>query len=82
MNHFNYNKIFDLKNKVVVITGSCGQLGFSMCDLFNNIGCKVIGLDYSVDLNRINNVDYNELDISKSKNVSKVFRKIFKKLSC
>jgi 3-oxoacyl-[acyl-carrier protein] reductase len=79
MKHFNHNKIFDLQNKVIVITGSCGQLGFSMCDLFINIGCKVIGLDYSVELNRINSVDYYELDIRNSKNVSKVFRKIFKK---
>ena len=39
------NKIHDLKNKVIVITGSCGQLGSSMCDLFVKMGCKVIGVD-------------------------------------
>ena len=31
------NKIYDLKNKIVVVTGSCGQLGYSMCDLFVSI---------------------------------------------
>jgi len=73
------NKIYDLKNKVVVVTGSCGQLGSSMCDLFVNIGYKVIGLDYSIELNKINNVDYYELDITKRKDVANVFKNIFKK---
>ncbi len=73
------NKIQDLKNKVVVITGSCGQLGYSMCDLFVNLGCKVIGLDYSIELNKINNVDYYDVDIRKSKDVANVFKTIFDK---
>ena len=73
------NKIHELKNKVVVVTGSCGQLGSSMCDLFVNIGYKVIGLDYSIELNKINNVDYYELDITKRKDVANVFKNIFKK---
>ena len=73
------NKIYDLKNKVIVITGSCGQLGSSMCDLFVKIGCKVIGLDNSIELNKINNVDYYDLDIRESKDVSNVFKNIFKK---
>jgi NAD(P)-dependent dehydrogenase (short-subunit alcohol dehydrogenase family) len=73
------NKIYDLKNKVIVITGSCGQLGASMCDLFVKMGCKVIGIDNSVESNKINNVDYYDLDIRQSKNVSIVFKNIFKK---
>ncbi len=73
------NKIHDLKNKVIVITGSCGQLGSSMCDLFVKMGCKVIGVDNSVESNKINNVDYYDLDIRQSKNVSIVFKNIFKK---
>ena len=74
----NLNNIYSLKNKVVVITGSCGQLGSSMCNLFVNIGCKVIGIDYSIESNKINNVAYYKLDIRKSKDVSTVFRSIFK----
>ena len=73
------NKIHDLENKVVVITGSCGQLGSSMCDLFLKIGCIVIGLDNSIESNKINNVDYYDLDIRESKDVSNVFKNIFKK---
>ena len=73
------NKIHELKNKVVVITGSCGQLGSSMCDLFVNSGCKVIGLDNSTELNKINNVDYYDLDIRESKDVSDVFKNIYEK---
>lgn len=73
------NEIHDLKDKVVVITGSCGQLGSSMCDLFVNIGCRVIGLDYSIESNKINNVEYYDLDIRKSKHVSDIFKTIFEK---
>ena len=73
------NKIYDLKNKVVVVTGSCGQLGYSMCDLFIKNGCKVIGLDKSIGLNRINNVDYYDIDIRDGNDVSNVFKNIFNK---
>jgi NAD(P)-dependent dehydrogenase (short-subunit alcohol dehydrogenase family) len=81
MKDSNLNNIYNLKNKVVVITGSCGQLGSSMCNLFINIGCKVIGLDYSTESNKINNVDYHQLDIRKSKDVSTVFKSIFNKFN-
>jgi NAD(P)-dependent dehydrogenase (short-subunit alcohol dehydrogenase family) len=37
------NKLFNLENKVVVITGATGQLGRELCDSFNNAGSKVIG---------------------------------------
>ena len=79
MNYTDLNNIHNLKNKIVIITGSCGQLGSSMCDLFVNIGCKVIGVDYSIEKNKINNVDYYELDIRKGKDVSNVFKIIYKK---
>ena len=52
-----------------------------MCNLFVNIGCKVIGLDYSIESNKINNVDYYQLDIRKSKDVSTVFKSIFNKFN-
>jgi len=68
-----------MENKVVVITGSCGQLGSSMSNLYIKYGCKVIGLDYSIELNKIDKVDYYQLDIRESKDVSNVFKKIFKK---
>ena len=79
MKDSNLDNIYNLKNKVVVITGSCGQLGSSMCGLFINIGCKVIGIDYLIESNKINNVDYYQLDIRKSKDVSTVFKSIFDK---
>ena len=67
-----------LKNKIVVVTGSRGQLGYSMAFICKN-GCKVIGLDKSIELNKINNVDYYELDIREAEDVSNVFKNIFKK---
>ena len=81
MKDSNLDNIYNLKNKVVVITGSCGQLGTSMCNLFVNIGCKVIGIDYSIESNKINNVDYFQLDIRKSKDVSTFFKSIFNKFN-
>ena len=81
MKDSNLDNIYNLKNKVVVITGSCGQLGSSMCNLFVNMGCKVIGIDYSIESNKINNVDYFQLDIRISKDVSTVFKSIFNKFN-
>ena len=69
MKDSNLNNIYNLKNKVVVITGSCGQLGSSLCTLFSNIGCTVIGIDYSIEA-KINNVDYDVInDLNKLKNL-------------
>lgn len=79
MKESNIDNIFNLKNKVVVITGSCGQLGSSMCNLFINNGCKVIGIDYSLESNKIHKVDYYELDIRNREDVSNIFNIIFKK---
>ncbi|MDB4490890.1 SDR family oxidoreductase [bacterium] len=79
MKNPNLDDIHHLKDKVVVITGSCGQLGLSMCNLFSKIGCQVIGIDYAIEGNRINNEDYYQLDIRKSKDVSTVMNSIFNK---
>ena len=38
----------------------------TLCDLFVKNGCKVIGLDKSIELNKINNVDYYELEYKRS----------------
>ena len=71
------NNIFNLKNKIVVVTGSNGQLGKSICDFFTKIGSTVIGLDLNNDVN--NNIfkHYN-LDIVKSESVKSVFKIIYK----
>lgn len=79
MNDQFLNNIHKIKNKVVVITGSCGQLGLSMCKQFIDAQCKVIGLDYSIGSNKINGVDYYKLDITKSIDVESVFLMLYEK---
>ena len=39
------NKIFNYKNKVVLITGCNGQVGQSLVKLFLNLDAKVYGID-------------------------------------
>jgi len=70
------NNIFNLKDKIVVVTGSNGQLGRSICEFFFNIGSIVIGLDLNND--KKNNISrFYNLDITKSKSVKSVFNTIF-----
>ena len=72
------NNIFNLRNKVVVVTGSNGQLGKSICEFFGNLGSSVIGLD--LDNNTNSKVfEFYNLDITKSKNVKLVFESIYNK---
>ena len=46
MKKIDLNKLFNFKNKVVVITGSEGKIGSKISDLYINLGSKV----YSVGL--------------------------------
>jgi NAD(P)-dependent dehydrogenase (short-subunit alcohol dehydrogenase family) len=74
-------KLFNLKDKVAVITGAKGQLGTKLCEAFKNCGAKVIGLDVGGggDRNLIEDVDYMDLDIRQKKEVVNIFRKIIEK---
>ena len=38
-------KIFNFKNKVILITGCNGQIGKSLVNLFLNLNAKVYGVD-------------------------------------
>ena len=70
------NNIFNLKNKLIVVTGANGQLGKSICNFFKNLNSVVIGLD--LDFNKSNNTDKNFiLDITNSKKVKSIFKKIY-----
>ena len=40
-------KLFNFKEKVILITGSSGQIGSSFCKLFLDLGAKVYGFDTS-----------------------------------
>ncbi len=71
--------LFNLKEKVVLVTGACGQLGFKICESFSKSGCKVIGIDVNIDSNRYDDVEYFALDVSQKKAQVQLYEKIIEK---
>ena len=61
------NKIFDYKNKVVLITGCNGQVGQSLVKLFLSLDAKVYGIDL-----KENNVKKKNLNILRKIYVTKI----------
>ena len=45
MKKINLNKLFNLRNKVVLITGSEGKIGSKISDLYLGLNSKVYGID-------------------------------------
>lgn len=72
-------QLFNLKDKVVVVTGANGQLGNTICRAFREAGSKVIGIDLNIDNNRIDEVEYLRANITKKDELSNVFMTIMKK---
>jgi len=71
--------LFDMKNKVVVITGATGQLGSEFCRAFHQVGALVVGLDLSIDRNLDPAVLYHQVDISDRAQVHDILEKITRK---
>jgi len=61
--------LFDLSNKVVVITGANGQLGRELVMAYTNAGSKVIGWDLSLPKIKVDNVKYIQVDVSNKEDV-------------
>jgi len=72
-------QLFNLKDKVVVVTGANGQLGNTICRAFIETGSKVIGIDLNTDNNRIGGVEYFRANITKKDELYGVFLNIMKK---
>tara|TARA_Y100000389_G_scaffold204062_1_gene254758 strand:+ start:9724 stop:10482 length:759 start_codon:yes stop_codon:yes gene_type:complete len=67
------------KNKIVVITGSSGQIGKFAVNLFLNLGCLVYGFDLKKsDLNS-KKFYFRKIDISNLKNTQNKINSIYKK---
>lgn len=73
------DKLFNFKNKIVLITGCNGQIGKKICDLFLSLGAKVYGLD--LNNTKINNQNffYIKIDITKNITLKRKISEIFKK---
>lgn len=72
------NKIFNFKNKVVVITGCNGQVGTKIADFFYSNNATVYGLDLAIK-NKNKKIKYYQCDITKELELSKVISEIYKK---
>tara|TARA_B110000881_G_C18579455_1_gene520774 strand:+ start:290 stop:1066 length:777 start_codon:yes stop_codon:yes gene_type:complete len=61
------NKLFNFKEKIILITGSSGQLGISFCKLFLDMGAIVYGFDKSSNKLKHKNFFFKKVDVSKKK---------------
>ncbi|PLY10582.1 MAG: short-chain dehydrogenase [Arcobacter sp.] len=71
--------MFNLNNKVVIVTGACGQLGNKICEAFKNSESIVIGIDTNTENNKIDDVEYFINDITKKEDTQKLYESIIKK---
>lgn len=69
-------KLYNLKEKVVIVTGACGQLGQKICEAFKQSGSIVIGIDVNIQNNTIDDVKYFKLDITFKQEVYDLYEKI------
>ena len=59
--------LFNFKNKIILITGSSGQLGLSFVKLFLSLGSKVIGIDSTNNAFKDKNYLFYNQDVSDKK---------------
>lgn len=71
--------LFNLKNKIVLVTGSCGQLGSEICKAFYESNAKVVGIDINIEHNTISGVDYYELDLRNLQEKKSLYEAIINK---
>lgn len=83
------NKIFDMKNRVVIITGSSGLLGPQYAEILSETGANVVLVDKEKNKNQLlekklrstykTNPLSLEIDISSKKDVKKLVSQVYKK---
>jgi NAD(P)-dependent dehydrogenase (short-subunit alcohol dehydrogenase family) len=79
MKNLSINKLFNFKNKIIVITGSSGLLGTSFAQLFLDMGSTVVGLDKSKNKIKNDKFYFFNLDISDEKKINKILKFVLKK---
>ncbi len=73
------DKLFNFKNKIVLITGCNGQIGKKISELFLSLGAKVYGFDLNNTKIHNQNFIYIKIDITENKILKKKISKIFQK---
>ena len=76
---FNYENIFSMKNKKVVIFGGTGNLGLNFSRTLSSAGAKVYLLDKITKKTNDKNIFFSKCDVSSKKSIKINFEKIVKK---
>ena len=74
------NELFNLKDKIIFVTGACGQLGKVICQGFLDAGSIVIGADVKIDENNViqeDNISYYSLDIVNKQSIIDLFNELY-----
>jgi NAD(P)-dependent dehydrogenase (short-subunit alcohol dehydrogenase family) len=83
-------KLFSLKNKVIIVAGGAGQIGFSFCEILSKAGAKVVIFDLDVEManQKINNliskqvvknIKFIKVDVTDKLNIKESLNSTFKK---
>ncbi|NQV00056.1 MAG: SDR family oxidoreductase [Parcubacteria group bacterium] len=84
MNKDFLSNFFNLRGKTILVTGATGQLGRQICEMYNNVGSQVIGVDKDLNSKRMiksDNIKYFSVDVSDKKSVTDIFEMIYSKFS-
>jgi len=71
--------LFNFENKVILITGSNGQLGKEFSELFLSLNSKVIGIDRTKNKLKKKNFYFYKLDVSNKNKIEKTIYKTIAK---
>lgn len=74
------NNLFDLTNKVILVTGATGQLGFEICQSFKKIGATIYGTDKIINKEHMTHserVKYLHMDITDKTSILKTIDRIY-----
>ncbi len=80
MNKGYLNNLFDLVNKVVLVTGATGQLGLEVCKAFEKAGSIVFATDKALNKGKIidsNQMKYFEMDIADKESVNQGMDRVY-----
>lgn len=76
------NNLFDLKGKIVMVTGAVGQLGSEICEAYHKAGSIVIGTDKQLKSGKAANlkdIKYIRMDVADKESVQGAFSWIYSK---
>lgn len=73
--------LFSVKNKVIIITGAAGDIGFKLLKNLHNSNAIVYGLDKNIDIKqkKLFKNNFIQCDLTKNIQIEKIFKNIFLK---